>query len=260
MAKPIQDEKFQADLRDYLSGDLPEPERTAFKDRLVNDPDARAEHDFSQRLRFAGREKDLLDVADLAARVTAAPLPPPAPAAAPPKTSWWKSGWMLGLVTVVLLGVAFLAYTGLPAGEDDLSYGTRLAAPFLSEPLEALLITAAGDETELGTGMDAYRSGDYTEAAGLLGAYATRRQDPNAGLYAGVSYLQLGDHELALSFLRLSARRARFPVIATARYYEILALLRGGELDAAAAELARPAPGGLYENEYVKLRQALKNR
>ena len=266
MAQPINDERFQATLHDYLTGELSPEGRAAFEERLATDPDARAEHAFSRRLHFANRHEDLLEAARVAGRVTASPPPTASRNAtglaggAPVGSKWWHNTWLLGLLTILAVGLAFVGYRALATEPDAAQFGSLLAEPFLAEPLEPLLLNAAGEEAELAAAMDVYQAGDYARAAGLFSAYARRRQDPNAALYAGVSYLMLGENDLARVLLDQSAGRAEFPVSATAEYYALLARLRLGELDAAAATLARPAPGGLYEIQYEALRAQLNNR
>jgi len=250
MYREINEEGFQTELRNYLSHDLDEAARAGLRERLSIDADARAELAFSRRLRLATSEGDLMAVAAIARQVTGNPPP-----AGPAKLPWWKGGFGIALVIIGLIISAFSLYT-LVRAPTPAQVAQDLSEELI-RPLEALLITEDSGQEELSRAMAAYRAADYPRAAELLGAYSFTAQDPNAGLYAGISYLLAGEVDLAVIYLRQSRENAEFPVDATARYYEMLALLRSGQVEAVREALATSGPENLYEAEYARIREVL---
>lgn len=234
------DNRFQEQLRAKIAGELETSSQKELDEIIAQSPEAAEEARFSSKLGMALRHEEKLQLnAIIGAIIAEEGVPPAKPKSGPGSGAWGR--WLIWLTGLVVVGISIGVGYQLLISYNQPDVGQYYESHF--KPLENVIITPqqAGSLNELDRGMDAYDRGDYERAAELLGQYYGQTGDPNAGLFLGVTQLQIGRHHAAISTLQNSLRGLQAPALDAGRWYLALAYLKTGEL-LSARDLLRLIP------------------
>ncbi|NJO87240.1 MAG: hypothetical protein HC821_04410 [Lewinella sp.] len=249
MAKEYQEEPFQTQLRDYLSGDLNTDEQKYFDETLANSAVAQEELAFSQKLNFAQQHADVLAIAVMVNTITGSSASSFKPTTRGNQIFYWLGGT---LMVCMLVAGAWWGIRNIQEQKAEADKVSRIITPYL-QPLEALLATSETAESELKTAMENYRTGNFTQAAPALATYASKANDSNAALYAGISYLLVKQAETALPLLASAAKASADPVQDAAQFYQTICLIQLREWEKARQIATQVSPQDLYYPQYQEL-------
>lgn len=163
------------------------------------------------------------------------------------------------ILVLAIIGSAFIGYWNYTKSE-------RLFARFYEHPaavdINLRTPTAAGQSIQRTEAFVAYQQGDYTRAAALFEAYFKQHQalDAEAAFYAGITYLQLQDYQIAMDWLN-KVRINSPQQYAKATWYLALASLRKKDY-ASTIQLAtalKEVSDLLYREKAIGLLAALGN-
>lgn len=232
--------ELQETLRALATGELSEAQTQQIQKEIVQSPDFKEELRFSKKLAYATKHKDLLEVNAMLLDIMAKePIPTP---------SSGRFNWLAFLIVFVVMSATAVGVytTGNQLGWWE-TQATKLAESYL-QPLENVLFTKENSMfyDALRSGMEAYEHEDYATAVELLGSYYQSNQDPNIGLFLGVSHLMLRQTEAASTVLQAVLPNLDEPAAEAANWYLALASLQANRV-AQAKEILKEMPiDGLY--------------
>ncbi len=164
---------------------------------------------------------------------------------------------LIALAVALGLGAVLLLLQGTPAREPAAPLGRvnvpdpvtvdpeRWRAAF---PLTPAAIHGGGDTAgarALTAALDAYRAGDYQQAASdLEGVWVDHPDEYRAALYLGVSRLYLDEAPSAIEVLRMAQASPVPEVAADAQWYTLVGMARLRDPSMAADEARRLCAGG----------------
>ncbi|HTV02540.1 MAG TPA: hypothetical protein VMF13_18470 [Luteitalea sp.] len=245
----------------YVTGELAEPEQSAFEDHMFACDGclARVERYQLAQGSLAGRE--------LPAMPTAVPSTGDRAQPGMRQVSWWALGAVAAAIVAVLAGMLFVrrqapaptavaqASTPTTTPEPEaISAGTRsggalrVAVLAMVTPPPYLSITTRGDtpsDKVFTAGMNAYTRGDWAGASrGLRGITS-----PQGRFYLGIADLMRGDAAAAATSLEAVKASGRLPYARESLFYLGKAALQRGDVAGArelfvAARDAGAGPGG----------------
>jgi tetratricopeptide (TPR) repeat protein len=185
-------EEEQDNIDNYLTGNVSEPERTAFEQRLQTDESLRAVVEEQTLLREgiarASRKEILQSLRELEASL---------PAAEAPAIPLWRNAWLQVAAGVSLLTVC--AYLLWPTAQEPATLFADYFEPYPNVIMPTVRGAVENDSTVKAQAFRAYDRQEYTKAIELF--ETLNLQDATALLYLGNSYLASGQPEKALPLL-----------------------------------------------------------
>ncbi|NJL75018.1 MAG: hypothetical protein HC892_08270 [Saprospiraceae bacterium] len=244
--------ELQETLRALATGELSEAQAQQIQKEIVKSPELTEELQFSKKLAYATKHKDLLEVNAMLLDIMAKePMPAP---------SSGRFNWLAFLIVFVVMSATAVGVytTGNQLGWWE-TQATKLAGSYL-QPLENVLFTKENSMfyDALRSGMEAYEREDYTAAVELLGSYYQSNQDPNIGLFLGVSHLMLQQTEAASTVLQAVLPNLDEPAAEAATWYLALANLQANRTDQSKKILEEMPIDGLYGTKAKALLEELQ--
>jgi len=223
------EEKDYVELNKYIAGELSEAERSAFAERIKNEPELQNELEWQQettaflqrrkggeelKKTFSNMENDFFNVEKTETKIV----------------GMGRKRW-LGIVGVAA-AAALLFFIFNPFASPDLYQ--QYSKPTAISLLNKSDVVASAREAEM-----AFNTGDYKKAYAFLSAYLSENKDDlQAFLAKGIAAIEIGNYKEAEQILK-SISEGKTSLKEEGTWYLALMYVKKGEIEKAKEELKK---------------------
>lgn len=244
-------EEFQHQLQLYVNHELSDNDQKTFEEAVKANPKFQEELEFSLKLGFAIKHKEVLEVNEIAGQAIQVELEKVGQSFNLSGRKLWI-GLLLLLFSLSAVGVIW--YQTME--QNRIESAQSIYAQHI-KPLEPLLVTSLESNRIVDQGMQAYNAGNYDKTIEILTPYYQRTTDYNIGLYLGVSHLLSQKTSAAIPILSSVQLNTSGPIQDSANWYLGLAYLKLGDYTKARSTFNQMAPTGIYAKQLQEILNAL---